>query len=246
MKERLNRPLSGLPGLRSRAAKKNTDPVTKLRRTSSRTSGVTVSSEKEPRGMDESDDGGPGDPPGQIDDLEAQANEILGLLSKLLETADQDVSRNWNLEHELLDLLEGIGRLKKQLRESVTLSDWENPPWKSRTALEATYERRINELKDKVKSLEAEVRALRERLETMQGRLDREISKNWALGYDCRDLAGKIWRLEAQLRNSITLGDLEKPPRKPKTALERALERRVRELEGRVARPHGKPRSRTM
>ncbi|KAK3317795.1 hypothetical protein B0T19DRAFT_297774 [Cercophora scortea] len=200
--------------------------------------------------MDESrsDDTRPGhgDTPNHKDELEAQANEILGLLSLLLKTVDRDVSLDWARAHKFRDLREEMERLKRQLRDSISTSDWESPPWKSRSALEAAYEERISELKDMVESLETEARKMRERLETMQGRLDHEASKNWALGYQCRDLSGNIWRLEAQLRNSITLGDLENPPRKARTALERTLERRVHELEGMVPRPHGKPRSRTM
>jgi SMC interacting uncharacterized protein involved in chromosome segregation len=103
----------------------------------------------------------------------------------------------------------------------------------------------ILKLQQQLRDIMAEV-GLKERVLVLEASLRAERSKNWELEYQCRDLAEDVWRLEMQLRNSISTSDVEDPPWRPKTALERALESKVVDLEERIKNPKGRGRSRSM
>ncbi|KAK3934029.1 hypothetical protein QBC46DRAFT_90889 [Diplogelasinospora grovesii] len=189
-----------------------------------------------------------------IPELDDQANRIVALIVKIIELLSvdirhllkDDISRMWECEYRCTDLTEQVWKLKKQLRESIPLEHWLNPPPQIRNALEAGQDRRIEELRDRIVELETKIRELEAKFQPMSEKLIRVMSHNWELGYKCKDLSGDLWRLKGQLRTSIALGDLAAPPLKPKTALERALEKKIDELEGRGKHPRRKARSKSI
>ncbi len=158
-------------------------------------------------------------------DLDSRAECLLLLVWRLMDLLNQDRSLAWEQSYRIRDLTEEVQRLKDALSDSIPLVDRANPPFKPRTALEVAYEWRE-------KGLE---RHLAERLR-----------ENWELQYRCKDLQEHVWRLDMQLRDSVSLGDVERPPWKPKTALERALEKKILELDGRIRNPKGRGRSNTI
>lgn len=74
----------------------------------------------------------------------------------------------------------------------------------------------------------------------------RPAAGNWELRWRCRDLQEQVTRLAMQLRDSVSLGDVDRPPWKPKTALERSLEKKILELEEKIHNPKGRGRSSTI
>ena len=166
------------------------------------------------------------------EDLDARAERALLLVWRLTGLLARDASVAWERDCQIRDLTEEVQRHRHQLRDSIPLADRASPPFKPRTALEAVYEMLL-------KVLESENKDLRRRLAE-------ELSRNLELEWRCRDLREEVWRLNVQLRNSISLSDAERPPWRMKTALERALEDRIMELDGRIRNPLGRGRSNSM
>ncbi|RYP74216.1 hypothetical protein DL771_003149 [Monosporascus sp. 5C6A] len=191
-----------------------------------------------------------------VHELDAQSNKIVQLIMKLIEILNIDIfvllkdeiSAKWECTYKCRDLSEQVWRLKKQLRESIPLTDWIDPPAKIESALEAAHDGQIKESKDRIKELELRIEGLELQLRSLRARLMRTLTQNWELRYKCRDLSEDVWRLKAQLRRSVALSRSREalPWKKPKTALERALEKRIEELEGRGKHPRRKARSRSI
>ena len=72
------------------------------------------------------------------------------------------------------------------------------------------------------------------------------LPENWELQWRCRDLREHVKWLEMQLRNDISPGDVNWTSLQPKTALERSLEKKILELEGKIHNPKGRGRSSSM
>lgn len=140
-------------------------------------------------------------------------DEPLGDVARDVASQVADLERmledKWTEEYNSRDLAEEVLRLKDQLRNSAPFSPGK-PPKTPATALEARLEEKVEELEIKV-----------ERLEQKYGDA---MSQNWGLRYRCKDLSESVWRLEEQLRDSVTLSDAQRPPHRAKTALERKLE----------------------
>jgi len=178
-----------------------------------------------------------------LPELDERAARILQLIKRILELLSVDVlvffrdemAAKWETDYRCRDLSEEVTKLKKQMR-----------------AVEAGHDSgaEIKALKDRIRELEARVEELEHapqlRHVEEKKKLTEAQSKNWELGYRCKDLSGDVSRLKQQLRRRIALGDVECLPFKPKTALERALEKRIDELEGRGKHPRRKARSRSM
>ncbi|RYP74369.1 hypothetical protein DL771_003036 [Monosporascus sp. 5C6A] len=178
-------------------------------------------------------------------EINAKSNHILLLLSRLLELLSQESSKAWEREYHCIDLTEAASRMRDQLRDSIPLGDRANPPRKPRSALEVVYENSARARDEDLRYLRQRIRNLEAELKTLEKRLVEEMSKNWELDYRWRDMREEVWRLKLQLRSSISLVDAGHPPWKPKTGLERALEKKIVELEGRARHPKGRTRSNT-
>ncbi|KAI8623276.1 hypothetical protein F5Y19DRAFT_468645 [Xylariaceae sp. FL1651] len=176
-----------------------------------------------------------------LPELDERANRILELIKRIIELLSVDIlvllkdeiSAKWESDYRCRDLSEQVTKLKKELREI-------------RSAAEAAQDDKIKALKVRIRELEARIEELESQPRDADEKLIEALSKNWELGYRCRDLSGDVWRLKQQLRRRIALGDVESLSFNPKTALERALENRIDELEGRGKHPRRKARSRSM
>ncbi|KAK0706165.1 hypothetical protein B0T26DRAFT_725649 [Lasiosphaeria miniovina] len=194
------------------------------------------------------------------DTLTSAGEQLSSLASTLLKLLSQTSSRAWERDLQFNDLTEEVARLKDQLRDSVTLCDLANPPRRPMSALEVAYKKAAEARKDdlakldkKNQEIEAELEALRAELERLKAELEslreklaNERSKNWMLKYQWMDMGEEVWRLNVWLRNSVALCDLEHPPRKPKAAMERALEEKIAKLEARIRNPIGRGRSKSV
>jgi hypothetical protein len=185
-------------------------------------------------------------PEEEEDGIDAASDHIMSMVSRLIKLMGEVSSRAWEREYQFSDLSEEVGRLKDQLRDSVSLGDRANPPRRPMTALEVAYKKAAQARQDDLRNLQQRIQDLEAELEAQRKRLLEEIGKNWMLGYRCRDMGEEVWRLNVWLRNSISFGDVEHPPWKPKTALERALEDKISDLEGRIRNPKGRSRSNTL
>ena len=173
-----------------------------------------------------------------LPELDERANRILQLIKRIIELLSVDIlvllkdeiSAKWESDYRCRDLSEQVTKLKKELREIRT----------------AAQDEEIKASKVRMRELEARIEQLESRPQDRDQKLIDALSKNWELGYRCKDLSGDVWRLKQQLRRRIALGDVESLPFKPKTALERALEKRIDELEGRGRHPRRKARSRSV
>lgn len=182
-----------------------------------------------------------------LPELDERATRILQLIRRIIELLSVDVlvllkdeiSAKWESDYRCRDLSEQVTKLKKELRE-IRLGSVANMEAAHDDEIRA-LEARIGELEARIVELESEPRRV-----TDKERLTKALSKNWELGYQCRDLSGEVWRLKQQLRRRIALGDMESLPFKPKTGLERALQKRIDELEGRGKHPRRKARSRSI
>ena len=179
-----------------------------------------------------------------LPELDERATRILQLIKRILELLSVDVlvflkdemAAKWETDYRCRDLGEQITKLKKGMRE---MHD-------SGVEIKALKDR-IGELEDRIGELEARIRELESQLRRVaEKKLVEALSKNWELGYRCKDLSGDVYRLKQQLRRRIALGDVESLPFKPKTGLERALQKRIDELEGRGKHPRRKARSRSV
>lgn len=180
------------------------------------------------------------EPVTQTDELELQVHHIRGLFFRLKELLQIESSRAWEREYECRDLVEEVWRLQEQLGNSIPHADFVNLPRRPRTGLEVAHERTIENMRRNTDDLRQIIFDLEKKCAELQ-------SKNWELGYSCRDLANQVWRLEMKLRSSVSVGDMEHSPWKPRTALERELEDRIAELEAKIRNPEGsRSRSRTM
>ncbi|KAK0645818.1 hypothetical protein B0T16DRAFT_411993 [Cercophora newfieldiana] len=199
--------------------------------------------------------------PEDEDDGLAEASEHLAsLASTLLKRLAQASSQAWERDLQFDDLSEEVARLKDQLRDSVALCDLANPPKRPMSALEVAFKKAAQARQDDLKNLqkgnkalEAELEALRSELEALKAEilslreaLAKQRSANWMLKYQWMDMGEEVWRLNVWLRNSVALCDLANPPRKPKTALERALEEKIAKLEAQIRNPAGRSRSKSM
>lgn len=158
-------------------------------------------------------------------DLDSRAERLILLVWCLMALLNQEMSTAWEENYRIRDLTEEVQRLRDALRDTVSYADRADPPLKPRTALEAMNERRVK---------------------VAEGHVSDLLSENWELNWRCRDLQERVRRLETQLRNSVSLSDAQRPPWKPKTALERALEKRILELERQIHNPKGRERSSTV
>ncbi|KLU86523.1 hypothetical protein MAPG_05535 [Magnaporthiopsis poae ATCC 64411] len=158
-------------------------------------------------------------------ELDSRAERLLIHLWYLMALLKRDRSMMWEQDYRIRDLEEEVKRLKAALRDSIPLADRVDPPLKPRTALERFYERRVKVAERRVADL---------------------LPENWELQWRCRDLQEQVKRLGMQLRDSVSFGDVDRPPWKPKTALERSLEKKILELEGKIHNPKGRGRSSTI
>lgn len=179
----------------------------------------------------------------QIIDLLNHETFDQALRQDLIEILEPYIAKNWEHEHRERDLHEQVTELRQQLRESVQIADWDSPPTgRTQTALEAAQSRQIETLIERVMVLETKVVESEPKLQTIEATLIRVSSTNWELGYKCRDLSGEVAELQEQLRRSIAVEDLGTQALKPKTALERVLEKKIEGL----ARKTGRSRTKTM
>ncbi|EAQ91492.1 predicted protein [Chaetomium globosum CBS 148.51] len=107
------------------------------------------------------------------------------------------------------------------------------------SALDVAQEKMIEALHAKILQLEAELRNVTEAL-------GKEKSKNWDLTYQRHDLQEEVWRLKMHLSHSMTISDWEEGSLMPQTALENALELRIKGLERRVKELDDKVRNRDL
>jgi len=182
-----------------------------------------------------------------LPELDERASRILQLVKRIIELLSVDIlvllkdeiSAKWESDYRCRDLSEQVTKLKTELRGI-----------RSGSAAEVAQDDGIKGLTARIRELEARIEELEVESKPRDAdkkKLAETLSKNWELGYQCRDLSGDVWRLKQQLRRRIALGDVESLPfGRPKTALERALEKRIAELEGRGKHPRRKARSRSM
>jgi len=133
-------------------------------------------------------------------DLDAKAHDILRLLSELKELINQEISKDWERGYLWKDLIEEVWRLSGRPENNIPLFDREYQPSKPRAALVAEREKEkdMRDLSRRIRELERELDLLRERLR-------HEVSKNWELGYQCRDLGEEVQRLRTQVRNRVSM-----------------------------------------
>ncbi|KAK4638839.1 hypothetical protein QC761_704030 [Podospora bellae-mahoneyi] len=157
--------------------------------------------------------------------------------------------------------LERVSRLEVITKENISRK-WE-------------LEYQCNDLKDKIRRLEAQLRdsiplsdpnnmnpamipataleislqhkiaELGSKIKKVEQRLGVEISQNWELTYQCEDQKEEISRLRNQLRKYIQVDDTEFTFLSSPTALEKLLEERIRELEGGIRYRTGRTRSKS-
>jgi len=151
------------------------------------------------------------------------------LLSKLDQALVGLGSLAWELDYDRSDLVEDVQNLRQLLRETIAgKSDFHDPHSRPRLLEDAMNV------------------SLEERIADLELSLRMERSRNWELDYRCNDLAEEIGRLENQLRNTITVADSLRPPWQPRTAMERALEGRILDLQDQIRNPKGRGRSSSM
>ncbi|KAK4186015.1 hypothetical protein QBC35DRAFT_502443 [Podospora australis] len=160
-----------------------------------------------------------------FDDLNERAGRILALLSKLEQAASAITSLAWEREWERNDLLEDVQSLRQIIRETVARSSHNALPSGAKGVIEA---------------------GIQEKMQDLETALKMEKSKSWELEEQCKDMGEDIGMLERQLRNSIAVGDVKSPPVLPRTALEKALQDRILELEDRMRNPMSRGRSRSI
>ncbi|RYP12928.1 hypothetical protein DL765_007098 [Monosporascus sp. GIB2] len=195
-------------------------------------------------------------------DLDAESNKIMTRINQIIDLLNYDafdealsqdlveilgpyIAKNWEHEQREMDLHEQVRLLRQQLRESMRLEDWDSPAaGRTRTALEAAQTREIETLREQITVLEARVVELEAQpwMQKVTGKWIEVSSANWELMYKCRDLSGEVSGLHEQLRQSVAVEDLRGPGLKPKTALERVLEKKVDGL----VKKTGRPRTKTM
>ena len=171
--------------------------------------------------------------------LQREHEKTRRLMTKLLQHIDEAGSELWEIEYQFKDVSEERDRLKTRLSQSITFEDWASPDARMRSALQTEEEAMILNLKKDIHKMNVRHRDLAEQL-------GQTISENWELSYKCRDLAGEVWRLKVQLRNSVPAGDAEMPSLKPKTALEVSLEAEIRQLKESSRKEAGRGRSRSV
>jgi hypothetical protein len=172
--------------------------------------------------------------------IQRESNRILKLMQELLDHLAADASDDWERLYECKDLRNENGRLKERLDNSIPLDEWGKlPASKLRTALEADEE-------DEISKSKAEIKNLHKRHRAMAQRLQDATSKNWELGYKCRDLTDDVSRLKGQLRDSVMTEDSQLPSLKPKTALEKALEQEICRLKEKDKPMAGRSRARSL
>ena len=148
-------------------------------------------------------------------ELEQRASKILALLKKLEQSIRDLMSVAWEQEYERRDMLEEMQGLNQLLQETIAMI---GPPELSQEAASAL-----------AKYLDERVLV--------------EKSRNWELGYQCRDLQEDLLKLQLQLRSSVPVKDIAHPPWKERTAMEKAMADRIVELEDRLRNPKGRGRS---
>lgn len=178
--------------------------------------------------------------------MQTLVDEIILLLSLLISLLGEATSEAWEREYECADLREQVSRMRNQLRDSIPLGDGLTPLRKPQSAWEIECENAARAQDAKILDMRGKVRDLEAELAALLARLREEMAKNWELTYRCDDMREEVWRLNVQLRNSISMVDAERPPWIPKTALERALEGKIIDLENRIRHPKGRGRSNTM
>ncbi|KAK4223458.1 hypothetical protein QBC38DRAFT_487685 [Podospora fimiseda] len=119
--------------------------------------------------------------------LEDDANDIRFLFGLLKEIIEVDAGEAWAQRYRADDLEERNARLEHQLKESVPVSDWDNPPPEVRTGLDVAAAQERALLNDRLE-------LLRNRIRYLEGRLREEQSRNWYLEWLCRDLQEKLFR----------------------------------------------------
>ena len=164
------------------------------------------------------------------DVLGVEAENIAALITSLKNVLLGAVSWDWEREYRCQDLTEKVQRLEEQVKDImpvVPYADWPEPPLPPpRAVLDTTRE-------EEMEALAKEIGDLRREKETREAQIAALKSRNWELEYTCSDLGEEVGRLKTQLRSSVSWGvDAEASSTAPKTALEQALEERVRELEG--------------
>jgi hypothetical protein len=169
-------------------------------------------------------------------ELEGQGARIVGLVDRLLELlVDTDATHSWACGYQCRDLGEEVTRLRVHLSQSVSLRDWASPPPRLETSLEAADKERIS------------LDLLRARLREESEALERARSRNWELEYRCRDLSDEVGMLKAKLRKSVPMDNVAEHVTNPKTAMEKALEEKIEQLEKAAAViPVQRRRTRTM
>lgn len=163
----------------------------------------------------------------QRDVLGAEASNIAVLITRLRGVLLGLISWDWEREYRCNDLAEKVQRLEEQLSDVVMpYGNWPDP---SSTAPDAARKQGNEVLIIEISDLQQEKRNLETQIKSLQ-------SRNWELEYKCSDLTEEVGRLRTQLRRSIPLDNVPQVSTQPETALERALQTRVRKSEG-VVRP---------
>ncbi|KAK5652114.1 hypothetical protein OQA88_10756 [Cercophora sp. LCS_1] len=178
--------------------------------------------------------------------MQTLVDEIVVLLSLLLGLLGDAASEAWERQYECADLREEVSRMRSQLRDSIPLGDGAAQLHKPRSAWDVDCENAARAQDGKIADLRRKVRDLEAELAALFARLKGELAKNWQLTYRCDDMREEVWRLNMQMRNSVSVVDVDYPPWKPKSALERVLERKIVDLEDRIRHPKGRGRSNSM
>jgi predicted RNase H-like nuclease (RuvC/YqgF family) len=163
----------------------------------------------------------------QRDVLGVEARNIAVLITRLRSVLLGVMSWDWEREYRCNDLAEKVWRLEEQLKDIMPYGDWPDPPSLPRTALDAADQQGIEAFTKEIFDLRQGKRELEAQIQALQ-------SQNWELGYKCSDLGEQVDRLKMQLQSSVALDNVPHASTQPKTAMERALEKRVRKLEGMV------------
>ncbi|RYP18166.1 hypothetical protein DL765_004092 [Monosporascus sp. GIB2] len=172
-----------------------------------------------------------------VHDLDEGAARIMILLQKLENTVDGIIALTWESDYDRRDLLEDIQSLQRILKDNAILSELGDPPAWPRTETEV-------ELEDPPPRPRTETEVeLEWEIHKLETELRKRMSENWELKEQIKDLDEYIWNLEKHLRNDIPVGDIEHTPvrdLKRRTALEKALETKIMELEARIKNPKGR------
>ena len=170
-----------------------------------------------------------------MDVLDPQKSEIESHIIEAGEALLRALAWDWERDHECKDLGEQVARLQAQLKECGGPFALNWLPSK-----DITYQQQSGVEMQRNSSVSLRVLAPNEPPPpALEAKVDKLESENWELRETCADLDEQVRRLKRKLRNSVPMGGDIENALQPKTALEIALERRVRQLEQRVRELQG-------